>query len=174
MLRMLQCPHRSMWVTSIQHASLAPSWQWCTRAWCKHLLKSGVSRSPAIPLWLSGKQVSRFALFTDRVDSWNFWVHVLWLGMLIYMCVIHVDLVASVTECHAKFQVALLICLFSTERKPKPHYVHADSFQVTWWPGDKPEHDINSQQTKGTCAIIVMFYCPAAGLVDLFNLFLII
>ena len=88
------------------------------------------------------------------------------------MCVL--SLIASVTECHAKFQVALLICLFSTERKPKPHYVHADSFQVTWWPGDKPEHDINSQQTKGTAVTIVMFHRPAGGLVDWFNHFLMI
>ncbi|CAH1782616.1 unnamed protein product [Owenia fusiformis] len=32
--------------------------------------------------------------------------------------------------------------------KVKPHYVLPDSYQVTWWPGDKPEENINSQASR--------------------------
>lgn len=32
---------------------------------------------------------------------------------------------------------------------PKSHFVRAESYQVTWWPGDKPEDDINSDSTTG-------------------------
>ncbi|XP_064633270.1 uncharacterized protein LOC135491376 [Lineus longissimus] len=30
----------------------------------------------------------------------------------------------------------------------RPHHVAPDSYQVTWWPGSKPEDDINSQYTS--------------------------
>ena len=39
--------------------------------------------------------------------------------------------------------------LFSAVR-PQPHYVEAERYQVTWWPGEKAEDDINSQSTKGS------------------------
>ena len=34
--------------------------------------------------------------------------------------------------------------------RPQPHYVEAERYQVTWWPGEKAEDDINSQSTKGS------------------------
>jgi hypothetical protein len=30
----------------------------------------------------------------------------------------------------------------------RPHHVAPDSYQVTWWPGSKPEDEINSQYTS--------------------------
>lgn len=33
------------------------------------------------------------------------------------------------------------------DEQPKQHYVAASSFQVTWWPGDKAEQDIQSLST---------------------------
>ena len=36
--------------------------------------------------------------------------------------------------------------VFSAEES-KAHYVSADSYQVTWWPGDRPQDEINSDST---------------------------
>ena len=38
---------------------------------------------------------------------------------------------------------------YITDDEPKSHFIRPESYQVTWWPGDKPEEDINSDSTTG-------------------------
>ena len=39
--------------------------------------------------------------------------------------------------------------------EPKAHFIRPESYQVTWWPGDHPESDIQSDSTSGNCSSIV-------------------
>ncbi|KAL5013163.1 hypothetical protein ScPMuIL_007433 [Solemya velum] len=39
------------------------------------------------------------------------------------------------------------LIVWNKDDYPKAHFVRPESYQVTWWPGDKPEDDINSDST---------------------------
>ncbi|XP_067685414.1 uncharacterized protein [Haliotis asinina] len=39
------------------------------------------------------------------------------------------------------------LIVWNTDFEPKAHFVRPDSYQVTWWPGDRPEEEINSDST---------------------------
>ena len=39
--------------------------------------------------------------------------------------------------------------VWSKEQRARQHYVTPDSFQVTWWEGEKADKEVNSQSTKG-------------------------
>lgn len=39
----------------------------------------------------------------------------------------------------------IVVVIAGEERKA--HFVSADSYQVTWWPGDRPQDEINSDST---------------------------
>lgn len=43
----------------------------------------------------------------------------------------------------------ILMCLCVSDDEPKSHFIRPESYQVTWWPGDKPEEEINSDSTSG-------------------------
>ena len=41
-------------------------------------------------------------------------------------------------------------CFFLlSDDEPKAHFIRPESYQVTWWPGDHPEDDIQSDSTSG-------------------------
>ncbi|XP_052779768.1 uncharacterized protein LOC128217013 isoform X4 [Mya arenaria] len=39
------------------------------------------------------------------------------------------------------------LIVWNRDDEPKSHFIRPESYQVTWWPGDKPEDDINSDST---------------------------
>ena len=41
------------------------------------------------------------------------------------------------------------VILYLTDDEPKAHFIRPESYQVTWWPGDHPEDDIQSDSTSG-------------------------
>lgn len=38
---------------------------------------------------------------------------------------------------------------FFTDDEPRSHFIRPENYQVTWWPGDRPEDEINSDSTSG-------------------------
>ena len=41
------------------------------------------------------------------------------------------------------------VILYLADDEPKAHFIRPESYQVTWWPGDHPEDDIQSDSTSG-------------------------
>ena len=79
-----------------------------------------------LPLWF---------LFTIEVYLLPLW-------FTIYHCVLPLPLLwFALYNCGLPFTT-----VFSAEES-KAHYVSADSYQVTWWPGDRPQDEINSDST---------------------------
>ena len=52
----------------------------------------------------------------------------------------------SANYCYMPQPLSLFTVVVSAEES-KAHYVSADSYQVTWWPGDRPQDEINSDST---------------------------
>ncbi|ESO91438.1 hypothetical protein LOTGIDRAFT_153880 [Lottia gigantea] len=46
------------------------------------------------------------------------------------------------------------LIVWNKENGSKPHFVGAENYQVTWWPGSKPQDDINSDSTSDDHLII--------------------
>ena len=42
-------------------------------------------------------------------------------------------------------------CFATEKNKPKKHYTSPDSYQVTWWPGEKSTSNVVSESTTGKC-----------------------
>jgi len=40
-------------------------------------------------------------------------------------------------------------CFATEKNKPKKHYTTPDSYQVTWWPGEKSTSNVVSESTTG-------------------------
>jgi len=43
----------------------------------------------------------------------------------------------------------IIINCYCADDEPRSHFVRPESYQVTWWPGDKPQDEINSDHTTG-------------------------
>ena len=41
-----------------------------------------------------------------------------------------------------------------SDDEPRSHFIRPESYQVTWWPGDRAEEDINSDTTSGKIKLI--------------------
>ena len=50
---------------------------------------------------------------------------------------------------NVSYQVNCTIFGYISDDEPKAHFIRPESYQVTWWPGDHPEDDIQSDSTTG-------------------------
>lgn len=48
------------------------------------------------------------------------------------------------------FSLCCICVLLFPEGDSKAHFLQPDSYQVTWWPGDRPQDDVQSDSTTGS------------------------
>jgi len=86
-------------------------------------------------------------LSNDSDEQFRFFLETLFSVILFVKCSIYEINFTSIEFIFFNY-LFVLISVF-IEDEPRKHFVRPDNFQVTWWPGEYAQDNINSDSTAG-------------------------